>query len=125
MKGPGRIKDLHVNATTSQSIANRDLVSGATYDRELRDLLSGIGAPRAAAFKPDPFQLEALAALECEDVLVTAPTGQRQDLDCQRRDSAPARSRKARLVHDATKGTDQFQVRGVQRRIRIGSTSGY
>ena len=30
---------------------------------------------RACALKPDPFQLEALAALEYEDVLVTAPTG--------------------------------------------------
>ena len=41
----------------------------------MRDLLSGIGAPKPATFKPDPFQLEALAALEFEDVLVTAPTG--------------------------------------------------
>lgn len=43
--------------------------------RELRGLLEGIGAPEPAPFKPDPFQLEALAALEYEDVLVTAPTG--------------------------------------------------
>src|SRR2546423_6278080 len=43
--------------------------------RELRELLSGIGAPAPAPFQPDPFQLEALAALEYEDVLVTAPTG--------------------------------------------------
>jgi ATP-dependent RNA helicase HelY len=42
--------------------------------RDLNRLLEGIGTP-AAAFKPDPFQLEALAALEFEDVLVTAPTG--------------------------------------------------
>ena len=42
---------------------------------ETRRLLEGIGAPAAAPFKPDPFQLEALAALEFEDVLVTAPTG--------------------------------------------------
>jgi len=41
----------------------------------LRELLGGIGAPKPAAFKPDPFQLEALTALEFEDVLVTAPTG--------------------------------------------------
>jgi ATP-dependent RNA helicase HelY len=40
----------------------------------LRNLLSGIGAPKPEPFKPDPFQLEALAALEFEDVLVTAPT---------------------------------------------------
>lgn len=43
--------------------------------RELRRLLAGIGTPAPAPFQPDPFQLEALAALEYEDVLVTAPTG--------------------------------------------------
>ncbi|HEX8492788.1 MAG TPA: DEAD/DEAH box helicase [Pyrinomonadaceae bacterium] len=43
--------------------------------RELRRLLEGIGTPAPAPFKPDPFQLEALSALEHEDVLVTAPTG--------------------------------------------------
>lgn len=43
--------------------------------RELRRLLEGIGQPQPSPFKPDPFQLEALAALEYEDVLVTAPTG--------------------------------------------------
>lgn len=42
---------------------------------ETRRLLEGIGTPPPAPFKPDPFQLEALAALEFEDVLVTAPTG--------------------------------------------------
>jgi ATP-dependent RNA helicase HelY len=45
------------------------------YGRQLKQLLSGIGAPKPSPFKPDPFQLEALAALEFEDVLVTAPTG--------------------------------------------------
>ncbi len=48
---------------------------GGAYTRELRRLLEGIGVPAPAPFKPDPFQLEALAALEHEDVLVTAPTG--------------------------------------------------
>lgn len=43
--------------------------------RELGKLLHGIGTPPATPFKADPFQLEALAALEFEDVLVTAPTG--------------------------------------------------
>lgn len=46
-----------------------------SYNRELADLLSGIGTPKPSSFKPDPFQLEALTALELEDVLVTAPTG--------------------------------------------------
>jgi ATP-dependent RNA helicase HelY len=43
--------------------------------RDLKKLLAGIGTPPPAPFKPDPFQLEALAMLEYEDVLVTAPTG--------------------------------------------------
>lgn len=43
--------------------------------REVKRLLEGIGTPPARPFKADPFQLEALAALEFEDVLVTAPTG--------------------------------------------------
>ena len=40
-----------------------------------RDLLEGIGVPQQQPFKPDDFQLEALEAIEHEDVLVTAPTG--------------------------------------------------
>ncbi|MCA1566731.1 MAG: DEAD/DEAH box helicase [Acidobacteria bacterium] len=43
--------------------------------RPVRRLLEGIGTPARAEFKPDPFQLKAFAALEHEDVLVTAPTG--------------------------------------------------
>jgi ATP-dependent RNA helicase HelY len=42
---------------------------------ETKSLLAGIGTPAPAPFQPDPFQIEALAALEFEDVLVTAPTG--------------------------------------------------
>src|SRR5260370_1375781 len=45
------------------------------YGRELLELLSGIGTPKPAPLKPDPFQLQALTSLEFEDVLVTAPTG--------------------------------------------------
>ena len=43
--------------------------------RAVEILLSGIGVPPAKAFVPDDFQLEALEAIEHEDVLVTAPTG--------------------------------------------------
>jgi len=42
---------------------------------QLRPLLEQIGVPEAAPFVPDPFQQEAVAALESGDVLVTAPTG--------------------------------------------------
>lgn len=43
--------------------------------RALDKLLSGLGTPDLGQFKPDDFQLEALEAIESEDVLVTAPTG--------------------------------------------------
>jgi superfamily II RNA helicase len=46
-----------------------------SHSRDVRKLLHGIGTPPPAPFQPDPFQVEALAMLEYEDVLVTAPTG--------------------------------------------------
>lgn len=47
----------------------------ASQLRAVERLLSGIGVPEPRPFDPDGFQLEALAAIEHEDVLVTAPTG--------------------------------------------------
>ena len=55
--------------------ANERATRIVSPSRETKRLLDGIGTPRATPFKPDPFQLEALASLEYEDVLVTAPTG--------------------------------------------------
>ena len=55
--------------------SDRKVVSNRGHSPELKRLLEGIGTPRVQPFKPDPFQLEALVALEFEDVLVTAPTG--------------------------------------------------
>ena len=43
--------------------------------RAVEELLSGIGVPPNKPFVPDDFQVEALDAIEHEDVLVTAPTG--------------------------------------------------
>src|ERR687885_1308694 len=57
-------------AETASRVASRQARS-----RPLQQLLEGIGTPEPAPFRPDPFQTEALAALETEDVLVTAPTG--------------------------------------------------
>jgi superfamily II RNA helicase len=65
-KKSGRPSDHEANARASRIVSP---------SRETKRLLEGIGTPRAAPFKPDPFQLEALATLEYEDVLVTAPTG--------------------------------------------------
>lgn len=55
--------------------ANERVPRIVSVSRETKRLLEGIGTPRAMPFKPDEFQLEALTALEYEDVLVTAPTG--------------------------------------------------
>ena len=41
----------------------------------VKHLLAGIGVPDGRPFVPDDFQLEALRAIETQDVLVTAPTG--------------------------------------------------
>src|SRR3989449_366762 len=74
---PNKSKQRHVESTRAQKAGSHGSLPPSTgsYGHELRELLSGIGSPKPTAFKPDPFQLEALAALEFEDVLVTAPTG--------------------------------------------------
>ncbi len=46
-----------------------------TQERAVERLLAGIGVPEQKPLKPDDFQIEALSAIESEDVLVTAPTG--------------------------------------------------
>jgi superfamily II RNA helicase len=46
-----------------------------TQTKAVEKLLSGIGTPESKPFKPDDFQIEALEAIETQDVLVTAPTG--------------------------------------------------
>lgn len=43
--------------------------------KALERLLAGIGTPEPKPLVPDAFQIEALEAIETEDVLVTAPTG--------------------------------------------------
>src|SRR5215217_8844590 len=59
----------------SHEVANEPVTRVVPQSREIKRLLEGIGTPRPARFKPDPFQLDALELLEYEDVLVTAPTG--------------------------------------------------
>ena len=58
-----------------EEVSGRGPAPAPALTRDVRKLLEGIGTPRKGTFKPDPFQMEALAALEFEDVLVTAPTG--------------------------------------------------
>jgi ATP-dependent RNA helicase HelY len=59
----------------SRQASSKAVSAALPQSRDVKKLLEGIGTPRPQLFKPDPFQLEALAALEFEDVLVTAPTG--------------------------------------------------
>jgi ATP-dependent RNA helicase HelY len=44
-------------------------------DSRLKAVFAKIGTPRKKPFKPDPFQLQAVAAIEKSDCLVCAPTG--------------------------------------------------
>lgn len=74
-KRPHKRSRSRVERSEQKPVREQPLAVSGNYGRELRDLLSGIGSPKPAPFTPDPFQLEALAALEFEDVLVTAPTG--------------------------------------------------
>ena len=51
------------------------LVQTEAQKRRTEKLLGGIGTPAPVPFVPDDFQLQALEAIETQDVLVTAPTG--------------------------------------------------
>ncbi|MDJ0819425.1 MAG: DEAD/DEAH box helicase [Desulfobacterales bacterium] len=44
-------------------------------DARLKRVFAGIGVPSSSKFKPDRFQIDALAAIRHTDCLVTAPTG--------------------------------------------------
>lgn len=57
------------------SFSDNSVESVKIRKRKLANLLDGIGTPKPAPFVPDDFQIEALEAIENEDVLVTAPTG--------------------------------------------------
>ena len=80
MRGNGRKHSRRGSKHRSKRPERRDSPPASqpgriSHSRDVKKLLHGIGTPPATPFKPDPFQLEALAMLEYEDVLVTAPTG--------------------------------------------------
>ncbi len=61
-----------------RELAERSSAAPRISEQQLKaveKLLSGIGTPEPKPFKPDKFQLDALEAIETQDVLVTAPTG--------------------------------------------------
>jgi superfamily II RNA helicase len=71
-----RTRDLEQSSKSFPSVPVEEVEPRPAQSAEVKRLLAGIGTPpRTEPFKPDPFQLEALAAVEFEDVLVTAPTG--------------------------------------------------
>ena len=77
-QGGGRDEGRHGASDAARRTETADVTRVAARSARTpgaRRLLEGIGVPEPAPFRPDPFQLEALAALEREDVLVTAPTG--------------------------------------------------
>lgn len=53
----------------------RQPVITAAHQKQLEKLLEGIGTPEPTPLIPDQFQIEALQAINTQDVLVTAPTG--------------------------------------------------
>src|SRR6266705_6525073 len=72
---PSRLKAGQQPLRSTPKVSPADPPRVIAQSRDVQRLLAGIGTPPPTAFKPDAFQLEALAALEFEDVLVTAPTG--------------------------------------------------
>ena len=58
-----------------ESSANSGSSASAPNRKSLEKLLEGIGTPEPQPLVPDDFQIEALKAVETQDVLVTAPTG--------------------------------------------------
>ena len=72
-----RRKERNIKRELAQR-SSTDFDSPRISERQLKaveNLLAGIGTPEPAPFQPDDFQIEALQAIETEDVLVTAPTG--------------------------------------------------
>lgn len=71
----------HPRASSKQHTASKSMASNTPLGFErprnnvLKKFLADIGTPDPKPFAPDAFQIEALAAIEHEDVLVTAPTG--------------------------------------------------
>jgi superfamily II RNA helicase len=86
-KNPRKQKNVHLNTSRQKErIFKRELapdssakISSAQFSltqlKSVEKLLQGIGTPEPKPIVPDDFQIEALEAIESQDVLVTAPTG--------------------------------------------------
>lgn len=72
-----RRKERNIKRELAQR-SSTDFDSPRISERQLKaveNMLAGIGTPAPSPFQADDFQIEALKAIETEDVLVTAPTG--------------------------------------------------
>ncbi len=86
-KNPRKQKNVRLNTSRQKErIFKRELapdssakISSAQFSltqlKSVEKLLQGIGTPEPKPIVPDDFQIEALEAIESQDVLVTAPTG--------------------------------------------------
>jgi superfamily II RNA helicase len=73
--GPDKERRYKRDIAQESSAARAPVSQTLAQLKAVEELLEGIGNPDPTPFAPDDFQLEALAAIETEDVLVTAPTG--------------------------------------------------
>lgn len=73
MGGPKRYYGRHRKKAFRKKPRILKIMPGA--DASLKTVFAGIGKPPKKPFTPDPFQIEAVAAVKTTDCLVTAPTG--------------------------------------------------
>ena len=72
---PSGEREYKRNSARESSVEFRPSAQTPQQIHAAERLLSGIGVPEQKPLKPDDFQIEALEAIEKQDVLVTAPTG--------------------------------------------------
>ncbi|MFU8770396.1 MAG: DEAD/DEAH box helicase, partial [Desulfotignum sp.] len=65
----------HYRGSRSRSKPRNIPTMKAGAGKELKRIFEKIGVPENTPFSPDPFQIEAIAAIQEADCLVTAPTG--------------------------------------------------
>jgi ATP-dependent RNA helicase HelY len=70
-----RSKERNVERQLANKSSSFSPTLTVTQKKNVEKLLDGLGTPEAKPFVPDDFQIEALKAIETQDVLVTAPTG--------------------------------------------------
>ncbi len=70
-------KKFHLSKTSHGRARKKSVIKQMKpgSDRSLKQVFSRIGVPEKTRFRPDPFQLKAIKAIEQSDCLVTAPTG--------------------------------------------------